>query len=44
MVEFKTRIYDGDNNQMIGAEITVYSTEGDNIGSIQVTSKNSMMI
>lgn len=39
MVEFKARIYDGDNNQMIGAEITVYSREGDNIGSIQVTSK-----
>lgn len=39
MVEFKSRIYDGDNNQMIGAEITVYSDDGDNIGSIQVTSK-----
>lgn len=39
MVDFKCRIYDGDNNQMIGAEVTVYSNTGENIGTIQVTSK-----
>lgn len=44
MVEFKTKIYyentDGnDNPNIIGAEVTVYSAAGDNIGSIQVTSK-----
>lgn len=39
MVDFKARIYDGDNNQMIGAEVTVYSESGDRLGSIQITSK-----
>lgn len=39
MVDFKTKIYHAEQDQIIGAEITVYSEEGDNIGSIQVTSK-----
>lgn len=44
MVEFKTKVYyeneDNDENpNIIGAEVTVYSEEGDNIGSIQITSK-----
>ena len=44
MVEFKTKIYyentDGNENpNIIGAEVTVYSAAGDDIGSIQVTSK-----
>ena len=39
MVEFKTRVYYEENNQIIGAEVVVFSEEGDNIGSIQVTSK-----
>ena len=39
MVDFKTRIYHAEEDQIVGAEITVYSEEGDNIGSIQVTSK-----
>lgn len=39
MVDFKSRIYYAEEDQIIGAEVTVYSEEGDNIGSIQVTSK-----
>lgn len=39
MVDFKTKIYHAEGDQIVGAEITVYSEEGDNIGSIQVTSK-----
>lgn len=39
MVDFKSKIYYEDNDEIIGAEVTVYSQEGDNIGSIQVTSK-----
>ena len=44
LVEFKTKVYtentDGDNKpNIIGAEVTVYSSAGDNIGSIQITSK-----
>lgn len=39
MVDFKSKIYYEDNDEVIGAEITVYSEQGDNIGNIQVTSK-----
>lgn len=42
MVDFKARIYDGDNNQMIGAEVTVFSKEGDNIGSIKINSTEDL--
>lgn len=39
MVDIKSKIYHEENNQIIGAEVTVYSQEGDNIGSIQITSQ-----
>ena len=39
MVKFITRAYNEENNQMVGAEVVVYSEEGDNIGSIQITTK-----
>lgn len=39
MVDFKTKVYYEDNDQVIGAEVIVYSEEGDRIGSIQITSK-----
>ena len=39
MVEFKTRVYHEENNKIIGAEVVVYSEEGDKIGNIQITSK-----
>ncbi len=39
MVEFKSKIYYEEDNQIIGAEITVYSEKGDNIGSIKVTNE-----
>ncbi|WP_407462778.1 hypothetical protein [Methanobrevibacter sp.] len=39
MVDFKSKIYYAEEDEIIGAEVTVYSEEGDNIGSIQVTSK-----
>lgn len=39
MVEFKSKIYYEEDNQVIGAEITVYSEEGDRIGSIKVTNE-----
>lgn len=39
MVEFKSKIYYEQDNQIIGAEITVYSEEGDRIGNIKVTNE-----
>lgn len=39
MVEFKSKIYYEEDNQIIGAEITVYSEEGDRIDSIKVTNE-----
>ena len=39
MVEFKTKVYYEDNNNIVGAEVTVYSSTGEEIDSIQVTSK-----
>lgn len=39
MVEFKSKIYYEEDNQVIGAEITVYSEEGDRIDSIKVTNE-----
>lgn len=39
MVDFKTRVYHEENNKIIGAEVIVYSEEGDRIGNIQITSK-----
>ena len=39
MVEFKSKIYYEEDNQIIGAEITVYSEEGDRIGNIKVTNE-----
>lgn len=39
MVDYNSRIYVEDNNQIIGAEITFYSEEGNKIDSVQITSK-----
>lgn len=39
MVEFRTKIYYEEQDNIVGAEVVVYSTTGENIGSIQVTSK-----
>lgn len=39
MVDFKTKVYYEENNKIIGAEVIVYSGEGDRIGNIQITSK-----
>ena len=40
MVEFKSKIYYEEDNQIIGAEITVYSEEGDRIVNIKVTNED----
>lgn len=39
MVDFKSKIYYEEDNQVVGAEITVVSEEGDNIGSIKISNE-----
>ena len=37
MVNFDTRVFSEEGGQVIGAEVTVYSDEGDKIGNIAIT-------
>lgn len=42
MVEFKTRIFNEDNGQIIGAEVLVYSDNGDKIGTIDIADATTL--
>ena len=42
MVDFNTRIFTEDDGKIIGAEITVLSTSGDNLGSISVANAETL--
>jgi len=42
MVDFNTRIFSEDDGKIIGAEITVYSDSGDNLGSISVADATTL--
>ena len=42
MVDFNTRIFSEDDGRIIGAEITVLSTSGDNLGSISVANAETL--
>ena len=42
MVDFNTRIFSEDDGKIIGAEITVISTSGDNLGSISVANAETL--
>lgn len=42
MVDFNTRIFSEDDGKIIGAEITVYSGSGDNLGSISVADATTL--
>ena len=42
MVDFNTRIFSEDDGRIIGAEITVISTSGDNLGSISVANAETL--
>ena len=42
MVDFNTRIFTEDDGKIIGAEITVFSTSGNNLGSISVANAETL--
>ena len=42
MVNFDTRVFSEEGGQVIGAEVTVYSDEGDKIGNIAITDAESI--
>ena len=42
MVDFKTRIYTESDNDIIGAEVFVYSDNGDEIGSIEIANAEDL--
>ena len=42
MVEFVTRVFNGDDGKIIGAEVTVYSSSGDNLGSISIADAETL--
>lgn len=42
MVEFRTRVFNEDNNQIIGAEVLVYSDNGDKIGVIDIADATTL--
>ena len=42
MVEFQTRIFSEDDGKIIGAEVTVYSEEGDKLGVIDIADATTL--
>lgn len=42
MVDFKTKTYVNEDNQLVGAEVTVFSKTGENIGNIVITNSEDL--